>query len=86
MAITAEQLQEAGTLVGAAGSLREAAASWRERHPQVRAVLVDALDMGDEVPALQLGERRIYLAASNGHCWHVTGTADEASALIFTQA
>jgi len=86
MAITTEQLQEAGTLLGAADTLREAAANWRERHPQVRAVLVGALDMGDEPPALQLGERRIYLAASNGHCWHVTRTADEASALIFTQA
>jgi hypothetical protein len=48
-------------------------------------VLVDAIDMRDESPALLLGTRRVYLATSNGHCWSVTQQPDEATALILTQ-
>jgi len=47
--------------------------------------VVDALDMRDETPALLLGQRRVYLATSNGHCWHVTEQPLEATALILTQ-
>jgi hypothetical protein len=85
MALTAEQLRTAGELVGAAASLREAATHWRAQHPEVRTVLVDALDMRDETPALRLGARSIYLAASNGHCWHVTQKPEDATALILAQ-
>jgi hypothetical protein len=83
--MTAENLRAAGEVVGAAPSLRDAASIWRARHPDMRVVLVDAMDMRDERPALRLGGRSIYLAASNGHCWHVTEQADEATALILTQ-
>jgi len=48
-------------------------------------VLVDALDMRDETPALTLGARKVYMAASNGHCWSVTQEAAQASVLILTQ-
>lgn len=85
MTITGEHLRTACEVVGTAPSLRDAAAIWRSRHPEVRAVLVDAADMRDEIPALQLGSRRVYLAASTGHCWHITSQFDEATALILTQ-
>ncbi|MDF1484070.1 hypothetical protein PY257_02545 [Ramlibacter sp. H39-3-26] len=85
MAVTAEQLSAAGEVVGAAPTLRDAAAQWRERHPAVRAIVVDAMDMREETPALRLGARSVYLAASNGHCWHVTQQPEEATALILTQ-
>lgn len=85
MALTPEHLRAAGELVAAAASLREAADQWRTQHPDVRTVLVDALDMRDETPALRLGARSIYLAASNGHCWHVTQQPDDATALILAQ-
>ena len=86
MALSPEQLQMASDVVGAAPSLREAAALWRARCPDVRVILVDAIDMRDETPVLQLGTRRVYLSASNGHCWHVTTHAQEASALILAEA
>ena len=86
MALTPEHLSAASELVGSAASLREAAAQWRTRYPQIRTVLVDALDMRDETPALDLGARKVYLAATNGHCWNVTQDAAEASALILSQA
>ncbi len=51
----------------------------------MRVVLVDAMDMRGETPALRLGARNVYLATSSGHCWHVTQRPEEATALILTQ-
>lgn len=85
MSVTPEQLYNAGALIGAAPTLRDAAAQCRERHPEVRTLLVDAMDMRDETAALKLGVRRVYLAASNGHCWSITQRPEEADALILTE-
>ncbi len=85
MAMTADYLRSASEVIGTAPSLRDAAAIWRARDPATRVVLVDAMDMRDETPALQLGTRRVYLATSNGHCWSVTEQPDEATALILTE-
>ena len=85
MAFTPDYLRSAGEVIAAAPTLRDAAAIWRARDPATRVVLVDAMDMRDEAPALQLGSRRVYLATTNGHCWSVTERADEATALILTQ-
>ncbi len=85
MAITPDYLRSAAEVIGAASSLRDAAALWRARDPAMRVVVVDAMDMRDETPALQLGHRRIYLATSNGHCWSVTEQPLEATALILTE-
>jgi hypothetical protein len=85
MAITPDYLREAGELVAAAVSVREAAALLRSRDAAMRVVVVDAMDMREETPALSLGRRRVYLAASNGHCWSVTDQALDATALILTE-
>lgn len=85
MGLSGEQLQAASEVVGYAPTIRDAAALWRSRYPQVRAMVVDEMDMRDETPALRLGHRNVYLVATDGHCWHVTQSADEASALILTQ-
>ena len=85
MAITPEDLRAAGEVVTTAASVRDAAATWRSRDPAMRVVVVDAMDMRDETPALVLGDRRVFLATSNGHCWTTTQQPDEATALILTQ-
>lgn len=85
MSISTEHLRTAGELAGAAATLRDAASIWRSRHPDMKVVLVDAMDMRDEKPALMLGARKVYLATSNGHCWSVTEAPEEADALILTQ-
>jgi len=85
MAMTLDYLRSAGEVIGAASSLRDAAAIWRARDPDMRVVVVDSEDMQDETPAVTLGTRRIYLATSNGHCWHITQQPAEATALILTQ-
>ncbi|HEY0202190.1 MAG TPA: hypothetical protein VGC24_10905 [Burkholderiaceae bacterium] len=85
LTLTPELLRAAGEVVSAAATPRAAAAAWRAQYPGMRMLVVDALDMRDETPALQLGARNLYLAATNGHCWHVTGQPEEASALILTQ-
>jgi hypothetical protein len=85
MGISTEYLRDASVVIGAAASLRDAAALWRARDPAMRVVLVDALDMRDETPALRLGARSVYLASTNGHCWSVTDKPDDATALILTQ-
>lgn len=85
MSLMPEHLHEASQLVGAASSLRDAAALWRAHHPEIRALVVDAFDMRDEAPTLILGARRVYLAASDGHCWQVTQEPAQAQALILTE-
>ena len=85
MSVTAAYLRDASEVIGAAASLRDAAALWRARDPAMRVVLVDAMDMRDETPALRLGARSVYLASTNGHCWSVTDKPDDATALILTQ-
>lgn len=85
MGLSGEQLQTTREVVGYAPTLRDAATILRGRYPGVRAIVVDEMDMRDETPALRLGHRNVYLAASNGHCWHVTQSAEEASVLILTQ-
>ena len=85
MAMTSDYLRTAGEVIGAASSLRDAATLWRAKDPATRVVLVDAMDMRDEIPALLLGARRVYLATSNGHCWSVTQQPEEATALILTE-
>jgi hypothetical protein len=85
MGVSTDYLRSAAEVIGAASTLRDAAALWRERDPAMRVVLVDAMDMRDETPALRLGARNVYLASSNGHCWTVTDRADDATALILTQ-
>ena len=78
MAITPDYLRDASDVISVAPTLREAATIWRARDPAMRVVVVDALDMRDETPALCLGSRRVYLATSNGHCWTTTQHAAEA--------
>jgi acyl transferase domain-containing protein len=85
MPVSAEYLRDASEVILAAGSLREAAALWRARDPGMRVVLVDAMDMRDETPTLRLGNRSVYLASTNGHCWSVTDKPDEATALILAE-
>jgi hypothetical protein len=85
MALSTDYLRGASEVIGAAPSLRDAAAILRARDPALRVVLVDAIDMNDETPTQTLGARRVYLATSNGHCWHITQQPEEATALILTQ-
>lgn len=83
--INADYLLRASEVIGAASSVRDAAALWRAQDPATRVVVLDPMDMRDETPALQLGHRRVYLATTNGHCWSVTTEPGEATALILTQ-
>ncbi len=85
MAMTPEYLRTAAEVIGAASTLRDAATLWRARDPATRVVVVDAMDMRDETPALLLGKRRVYLGTSSGHCWSVTQQPEEATALILTE-
>ncbi len=85
MAISPDYLQNAAAVMAAAATVREAAANWRARDPAMRVVVVDAMDMRGEIPALRLGPRSIYLATSDGHCWSITDKPEQATALILTQ-
>lgn len=86
MAITPDYLREAGDVVTAASSVREAATVLRTQDPTMRVLVVDAIDMRDETPVLNLGARSVYLGASDGHCWRITEQPEEATALILTEA
>lgn len=90
MALNSEHIQAASALVASAASVREAATAWRGQHPDIRMVVVDAMDMRDETPTQRLSSpagaaRSVYLAATNGHCWHVTTEPEAATAFIVTE-
>ena len=55
MALSPDYLQSVAAVMEAAASVREAAAHWRARDPAMRVVVVDAMDMRGETPALRLG-------------------------------
>lgn len=85
MAITADQLLEAAQIVGNSPNVRAAATLLRERFAPLRTLIVDALDMHGETPAIQLEQRSIYLMSTDGHCWTVTREPQTASAFLLTQ-
>ncbi len=78
----AGQLAEALRLAETATSAREAAMLLREQYAPLRVVVVDAFDMRSEVPAAQGPQRRLYLGASDGHCWSVTTDPAQAAGLF----
>ena len=85
MTLNAEQLRVAADLIGTAPTLREAAARWHERYPDVRTMRVSATEMRDETAALRLGTRSVYFVMSAGHCLSITQRPEEADALILTE-
>ena len=85
MPIPSTQLEQARSTVEAAASVRAAAASLRAQFPGLHAIVVDAMDMRDETPTLSIGQRALFLAASDGHCWSVTADPARASAIILTE-
>jgi hypothetical protein len=80
--MNAAWLDEALAIADGAGSVREAAAALRTRHPALRIVVVDAFDMRGEPPVASGRHRQLHLGASDGHCWTVTGDAALATGLI----
>lgn len=68
----AAALAQAVRIADAAGSVREAAAALRAYFAPLRVVVVDALDMRDETPAVVGTKHQLYYGASDGHCWTVT--------------
>jgi hypothetical protein len=86
MPITTDQLTEAAQILGSSPTVRAAAAAIRERFAPLRALVLDAMDMRDEKPVMQVGDKRaIYLMSTDGHCWTVTHEPNSASALVLTQ-
>lgn len=72
LAFPAARLAEALALADAAPTVREAARHLREAFPPLRVVVVDAFDMRHEKAAAEGARVRLFLAASDGHCWNVT--------------
>lgn len=85
MAITTEQLTEAAQILGASSTVRVAAATIRERFAPLRTLVLDAMDMRGETPAMTVDKRAIYLMSTDGHCWSVTREPTSASAFVLTQ-
>lgn len=85
MTITIEQLNEAAQIVGESDTVRAAAALIRQRLAPVHTLVLDAFDMRDETPVVQVDNRSVYLMSTDGHCWSVTPELARASALVLTQ-
>lgn len=79
--LTAATLAQAAALADAAATVREAAAALRQQLAPLRVVVVDALDMRAETPAIRGQRRWLYLAASDGHCWTLTDDPAQAAGL-----
>jgi hypothetical protein len=77
-------LDEALTIAETSGTVREAAAALRSRFAALKVAVVDAFDMRAETPAAQGDRRALYLGASDGHCWTVTGDPAQAVGLFIS--
>lgn len=86
MSIEAAQLQRIAALIYHAVDLRTAVGAVRTEFPALRAQQVDALDVKDEAPAFQVGKRRVYLVACDGHCWQLTRDPALAGGVLLAQA
>lgn len=86
MSLSAPKLQRIAALVDEALDLRGAAAAVRGEFPELRAQVVDALDVRDEQPAFTVGARRVYLVACDGHCWQLTRDPQRAGGVLLAQA
>lgn len=80
----ASTLQQALQLAEAAPTVRQAAATLRERLAPLRVVVVDRDDMRGETPALEGAQVALFLGASDGHCWQVTQDPAQAAGLFIT--
>lgn len=78
-------LPDALSLAEAAPTVREAAGLLRERYAPLKVVVVDALDMRDETPLAAGPRRLLWAAASDGHCWQVTGALEQAAGLFLAE-
>ncbi|CAD5371942.1 conserved hypothetical protein [Rubrivivax sp. A210] len=78
----AQALQDMLALAEQAGSVREAAAALRQRHAGLRVVVVDDFDMRDETPAAEGLRHRLFLAATDGHCWSLTTDLTQAAGVF----
>ncbi len=78
----AQTLQDALALAGQAGNVREAAARLRAELAPLRVVVVDAAEMRHEQAAASDHRHRLYLGASDGHCWAVTDDLAQATGLF----
>jgi len=85
MALDAPQLHRIAGLIAEAESVRTAAAAIRQAFPQVRALVVDSLDVRGEQPVFSVGDRQVYLIESNGHCWEVTRDPTRADAVMLAE-
>lgn len=85
MAVTQPQLQHIAQVLAGAGSLRDAAAAVRQAYPQLRATVVDALDVSGERPAFSVGARQVFLVESDGHCWQLTRAPERVAGLLLAE-
>jgi hypothetical protein len=84
--MTAFAAPEALALAESAGTVREAAATLRERYAPWRVVVVDAFDMRSETPIARGAKRQLFLGACDGHCWSVTNDPAQAAGLFVADA
>jgi hypothetical protein len=85
MALTEADIADAGAIVRAAATVRAAIPLLRARFPDMRASVVDPFDMRGEEPSLRVGQRALFLASTDGHCWTVTRNVAAASAFVLTE-
>lgn len=71
--VTSQRLHDALAAADGAGSVREAAALLRQQLAPLRVIVVDAMDMRHEPATADSARWQVWGAASDGHCWQVTG-------------
>lgn len=68
----------------AAPTLRDAAHQLRSLLPHLQVAPMEAYDLRHEEPLLRGERRSLFLAARDGHCWHITTEPREAGAVFVT--
>ncbi|HVZ52575.1 MAG TPA: hypothetical protein VG986_11445 [Pseudolabrys sp.] len=82
MALTADDVREIETLLGAGEASAQALADLRRRFPGLSVTRCDPSDLGVETPFREFARVALHLVDGSDHCWRLTDDPARATGLV----
>lgn len=82
MALTADDVRDIETLLGAAEASAQTFADLRRRFPMLSVTRCDPSDLGVETPFREFPRFALHLVDGSDHCWRLTDDPARATGLV----
>lgn len=82
MGLTADDVREIETLLGAGEAGAQTLADLRRRFPGLSVTRCDPSDLGVETPFREFARFALHLVDGSDHCWRLTGDPARATGLV----